>query len=470
MVILRALPVFFGLALLAGCAAVGPNYQLPAKAIVNAPAAQGPFVSGSAATSVDQLPDHWWQLYADQTLDDLIQRALAANTDLRIAEANLRRSGALLAEVRTRGEITPTADLETSFAQRSAEAELQHVQPPERPIYNIGLGISYDLDLFGGIRRGIEAANADQEVAVAARDLVRINVVAETARAYAEICSGGHEASVLQTLIVTQQDALELDRKLVTYGRAAPFELDRQKSGIEATRARLPQLEARRRNAAFRLATLMGLPPAQFDASLLDCQRPLQLTRPLPVGDGQALLKRRPDIRAAERRLAAATARIGVSTAALYPDIRLGASIGSTGSAADLFSSLTNRFGIGPMISWDLHRSAVRTRIEQSEAQSQAALAAFDGTVLRALREVEIAIDNYSADLDRLNRLKAARDATASVAAKTLQMRLGGKVGSLVALDAERNRVIADQAVAAAFSDISDDQIAIFLALGGGWT
>jgi outer membrane protein TolC len=193
------------------------------------------------------------------------------------------------------------------------------------------------------------------------------------------------------------------------------------------------------------------------------------LRRLLPVGDGAALLKRRPDVRAAERRLAGAVARIGVATADLYPDIKLGASIGSTGAGADFLSPLTNRFGVGPAISWNLHRSAVRANIEQSEAFSRGSLAAFDGTVLAALREVETALNNYAADLGRFDELKAARDNALRVSTHIDSLRRGGRIGGLAALDAERTAVAAEQAVTDIETTVNADQIAIFLALGGGW-
>lgn len=462
-------PFWGALLLMAGCTTVGPNYSVPPQAAVNAPGAQGAFLSGGRAVTAEPLPDHWWRLYDDPRLDALIEKALVGNTDLRVAQANLEHADALLAETRTGREVGGLADVETSYVQQSAEAVLQHVQPSERPIYNMGITISYDLDLFGGIRRGIEAASADEEAVAAARDLVRVNVVAETVRAYADICDSGHELDVLHRLIAVQEQGLALTRTLVARGRTPSFEQDRQQTGIEASKARLTPLAARQRNAAFRLATLMGLPPAQYEQSLLTCETPLVLHDPLPTGDGQALLRRRPDIRAAERRLAAATARIGIATAALYPDIKLGASIGSTGKGADFLSPLTNRFGVGPMISWDLHRSAVRDRINAAEAQSRASLAAFDGVVLNALRETESALNSYRAALERLQRLQNARDEAGHVLQRTRQLRRGGKIGGLVALDAERDWVLTEAAVASAETDINSSQIAIFLALGGGW-
>lgn len=455
---------------LSGCAAVGPNYHVPETAAVNAPEAQGAFRSGTGVTTLEPLPDHWWKLYNNPTLDQLIEQALAANTDLRMAEANLERSLALLDARGASREVQGSVNAETSWAQRSAEAELQHVQPPVRQIYNVGVGVSYDLDLFGRIRRGVEAASADTEVAEAARDLVRVNVAAETARAYADICNGGYQLGVLDRAIAVQRDSLRLTRIMVAHGRVAPYERDRRQALLEAGEARRPRLVARQRNAVFRIAALSGRTPAQADFGLLSCRDPLALVRLLPVGNGDTLLKRRPDVRIAERRLAATTARIGVAVADLYPDIHLGASVGSTGAAADLLSPLTNRFGFGPLISWTLNRHAARARVDAAEAQSRGDLAAFDGVVLKALREVETALANYAAGLEQQDRLDRAAADAGRAAARTGQLRRGGKIAALPALEAERDRIAAEQAAAEARAALNDDQITLFLALGGGWT
>ncbi|HDR9072378.1 transporter [Burkholderia vietnamiensis] len=457
-----------GLAL-AACAEVGPDYRVPPAALANAPAASGAFVAGATAASNAPLPARWWRLYDDPALDALIERALASNVDLRAAQANLERSSALLAAARTAREPSAGFDASTNYTQQSAAAVLSHVEPPRHEIYNIGFTMSYDLDLFGGIRRGIEAASADHEAVATARDLVRVNVAAEVARAYSDLCNAGNRIDVLQRAIALQQQRLALTRQLIANGRAPSFEAQRDSSAIDDSRAALAPLQARRLNAAFRLATLMGEPPENYDRALLSCRKPLELAAPIPSGDGRALLARRPDVRAAERRLAASTARIGVETAALYPDIKLGASIGSTGGAAAFLTPLTNRFAVGPMVTWDLHRSAIRDRIDAARADSRASLAHFDATVLTALRETETSLNTYAAALERLQRLQAARDAARDVMERTDELRHGGRVGGLVALDARRTWLAAETAVAAARQQVNDDQIATFLALGGGW-
>ncbi|WP_395336883.1 efflux transporter outer membrane subunit [Novosphingobium sp. BL-8H] len=456
--------------LLAGCTTVGPDYHVPDAALVRSPTAQGAFVAGNAVTSAQPLPDHWWKLFNDPVLDGLVGRALDANTDLRVAEASLERSYAFLDARGASRELQGSLAADTSYAQRSAEAELNHVKPPTREIYNAGITVSYDLDLFGGLRRGIEAAGADTEAAIAARDLVRVNVAAETTRAYLDICNAGFQQDVLGRSIALQERGIALTRTLIRYGRAVAYELDRRQGVLDASRARLPRIVARQENALLRLTALLGKTPAEADRGLLACHHPLELAELVPVGDGQALLKRRPDVRMAERRLAAATARIGVETAQLYPDIRFGASLGSTGAAADFLSPLTNRFGIGPSIGWALNRHAVRARINAAEAQSRIELASFDGVVLKALREVESALNSYAAGIEQQESLNRARDEAAQVARQTARLRRGGKIAELPAIEAERDLVTAEQAAADGRVAMSDDQIALFLALGGGWT
>ena len=453
---------------LAGCT-VGPDYHLPAQALQNNKAAQAPFTDAAKVGQNTAPPENWWHLFNDPRLDALIPRAFAANTDLRIARDNLERSHALLDQAQVARQIGGTIALETSDEQLSAEEFLHDGQPPVMQLYNTGLSVSYDLDLFGGIRRGIEAARDDTDAAQAARDLVRINVAAETARAYAEICNSGHELDALRHTVSLQNQSLALTQLLGAHGRAVGFDIARQQASVENAKARLPLLEARQLNAAYRLATLIGQPPSLYDHAWLACHQNLQMKILLPVGDGRALLARRPDVRAAERRLAAATARIGVATAALYPDIKLTGSVGSTGAVADAFSPLTNRFGAGPELVWNINPNAARARIKMAEAQTRANLAAFDGTVLTALRETESSLNSYSKTLDYLQSLTAARDHAAEVAANIEALRQGGRVNALVALEAERNLAVADQSVAEAQSAISQRQIAVFLALGGGW-
>jgi NodT family efflux transporter outer membrane factor (OMF) lipoprotein len=453
---------------LAGCK-VGPDYRLPSEAMVNAPSAQGRFVLAKSTVSAEEPPPIWWRLYNDPVLDRLIKEALASNTDLRVAEASLKSSEALLQEAKAAREPDVSLGASTSYSQFAPEAYLRTTPITPFQFYDLGLSISYDLDLFGGLRRGIEAEKDRDQAVAAARDLVRVNVVAETARAYADVCDAGHELATARRSLALQQDAAHLTSRLEVAGRAVSFDVTRQQAQVDQLRATLPALEARQTNALLRLATLRGRTPREMEPELASCATPPRLLTPLPVGDGAALLRRRPDIRAAERRLAAATATIGVATADLYPHVRLNASIGTTGVAQSFLSNLTNRYAVGPGLTWELNQSVARARIARAKADTQAQLARFDGTVLTALQETESALNNYGHDLDQLASLRASRDRSAQVAGDATRLLSAGRIDALSALDAQRTLAASEQALAAAESQISMDQIAIFLALGGGW-
>lgn len=455
---------------LCGCKPVGPDYQLPQQALINLPAAQGPFLGADGkATAAARPPARWWQLYDNPDLNRLVEESLTANTDLRVAEANLERSRALVAQAKAGQEVGVNFNFDPSYGQLSAEQYLQPRIIAPSGLYDLGLSASYELDLFGGIRRGIEAANAEDEAVEAARDLVRMAVAARVTAAYIDLCGAGAQLQTAQRLLALQRDRLGDLQRLVTAGRGTRQDITRAQGLLAQTQADIPSLEARQRNALFLLATLSGKPPAATDVRPEECQTIPQLARPIPVGDGAALLKRRPDIRRAERELAAATARIGAATADLYPHITLGGSLGSTGLLTDILDPLTNRFAIGPAIRWDLNQTATHARIAQSEATSRAALAQFDGAVLNALRETESALNVYTKALERDVSIRTARDRAAQELADTRALERAGRATSLEALDAERTLVAAQSAVTASQSQIAADQVAVFLALGGGW-
>jgi len=459
------------LALVSACTTAGPDYHLPKAAIINAPAAQGRFVGAIANAAVVEapLPSNWWRLYSSPDLDRLVTEAFAANTDLRVAEANLERSRAMVSAAKAAGQPDVGLNLDVAREQLSAEQYLYGGVLPVETLYNTGLSASYDLDLFGRIRRGVEAAKADDEAVEAARDLVRVNVAADVARAYVEVCAAGDQLATARASLALQQQSLSLTQRLIKAGRGTPLDLTRSQGQIDQFRASIPTLEAQRRNALFRLATLTGKPPAAFEADLTRCTSPPALAQPIPVGDGAALLRRRPDVRAAERRLAASTAEIGVATASLYPDVKLGASIGSTGAAADFLTRATNFYGGGPAVTWELNHSAARARIAEAKAEQKAELARFDGVVLVALRDVETSLNTYAHDLERQASLTAARNQASSALSDARRLQAAGRTGALSTLDAERTLAATESALASARAQIAQDQVAVFLALGGGW-
>lgn len=448
-------------AALSACATVGPDYESPAPA---APA-QTEFIGAESTAFIDaEAPARWWSLFQDPVLDGLIEQALSANSDLRVAAANLRQARAVLREVRAGRLPSTTVGAGATYGENPQTGD-------EDVIFDVGLDVGYQLDLFGRIRRAVEASRADAEAVQAAYDLTRITVAAETARAYADACNAGRQLDVARGTVRIQEQTFDLTRRLFEGGRVTALDTNQAGALLEQSRATLPVLEGQRRTALYRLSVLTGRPPAEFPTIVANCAVTPRLGQPIPVGDGATLLSRRPDVRAAERELAAATARIGVATAALYPDITLGGSVGSTATSIDdLFSSRGFSFGLGPLISWSFPNTAVaRSRIAQAEAGAEAALARFDGTWLRALEETESALTRYANGLERVAALRRARD-NGTEAARIARIRYqAGRESFQIVLDVERTLAETESALAQAEAQLSTDLIALFLALGGGW-
>ena len=464
----RALAILSSL-VLAGCE-VGPDYLLPDRAEVNAPAAQGAFVSAESPAVVAHDPDpQWWRIYRSAVLDKFVTEAFAANTDLRIADANLERAHALLEAAKAEQQPNMVFNFNPDYGQLSAEQYLSPRMVPTSVLYDLGLTASYEVDLFGRIRRGIEAAHAQDEAAVAARDLVRVTVAAAVTGAYTDYCSAGEELASARRTLTLERHRLVFVRQLFIAGRGTSLDVTQLQGDVAQVESTIPVFEAQRRNALFLIATLTSRPPETPGIAIADCRNAGVLAVPIPVGDGASLLRRRPDVREAERVLAAATARIGVAAADLYPTVTLGASVGSTGVIQDFLKPLTNRYAIGPGITWELNHSAARARVDAAEADTRAALAHFDGVVLGALRETETALNNYAHALDRDAKLDVARMRAAEAYADATQLEAAGRTDSLRTLDAERTLAAAESALAASKSEIASDQVALFLALGGGW-
>ena len=455
----------------AGCRMVGPDYHgPPPSAVVNAPAAQGPFLSASgSAFSLEPTPNAWWHLYDSAPLDDLVKEALTANTDLRQARANLEQSAALLQEARSRRQPSVEVNFDPSYQQLSAEGYLHSGSLSPIGLYDTGISVSYEVDLFGRLRRAVEAASADEEAVKAAYDLTRVTVAAETARAYADACNAGEQLTVAQHSLKLQLQSTAVTHRLVDAGRAPLLDFTRSSGLAAQISANIPQLEAQRTNALYRLAVLTGRPPAQYPRVVESCSEAPRLSQPIPVGDGTGLLKRRPDVREAERMLGATTARIGVATADLYPHVTLGVSAGSTGALSDFLTTPTNRYGVGLGIHWQANQSLARARIDAASAAARGALAQFDGVVLAALRDTESALTSYARDLQRDDDLTAAQARAREAEQEAERLYRGGKIDFLSLLDAQRTRDSAEEALAASHAEIARDQVTVFLTLGGGW-
>ncbi len=455
---------------LAGCT-VGPNYHAPA-APGGTPA---PLVGLTEAQATgSEPPTQWWQLYQDPVLDDLVREAFRANTDLAVAAANLAGARAVLESARTGRYPQTQLSVATERGRDATTDEILELtgRPPQTFwFYDAGLDVSYEADLFGHVRRAIEAARADSEAASAARDIVTVTVAAETTRAYAQVCALGEAIEVARHSIdvVTHEQQITIDRR--DAGAAADFDVVRAQALVAQVRSALPPLVGQRQSALFQLAQLLGRPPGGAPQAAQDCVQPPTLKALLPVGDGASLLARRPDVRQAERRVAGATARIGVATADLYPRVSL---LGTYGGVATQVSQVPESaglfWGIGPRITWSFpNQSPVRARIHQARAAEQAAVASFDGVVLQALKETDQALSTYAAELSRRQDLLVARDRARQAFDMGHDQFLAGATSNLDLLNAEVTVVSAEAAVAASDGAVAQDQITVFKALGGGW-
>lgn len=456
------------LPLLASACAVGPVHERP---LSPSAAAAVPVTASDAVDRTAELPDDWWRLYRDPVLDGLIAKAFVANTDLRVASANLAKARAVLSESRA-GRLPSTSitgGVSYGDGVQGGAVQGGMAGGDTQWSQNAGLGLSWEVDLFGRVHRAIEAARADTEAVEAARDAVRVTVAAETTRAYLDACSSSYALAVAKESFQTSSESLRLVTQQERAGSVGKLDVERAGAAAATARAAIPTFEGQRQVALFELAALLGTTPDQVPEAARACTAAPDPVAVLPVGDGAALLRRRPDLREAERQLAADTARIGVAMADLYPRISLGGSgnffRNDVVKGGDSFT-----FSLGPLLSWSFPNMAVgRARLRQAEAQGEASLAAFDGRVLTALKEVEQALTIVTTEQQRLNALREAQQRS-ETAYRYADMRYrAGSVAYLDVLVAQADLLSARAAYAASVRQLSSARVDLFKALGGGW-
>lgn len=455
--------------LLSACQAVGPDYSLSDKAAVNRGDLQGTIAGEGSNVVSAPVPADWWRLYKDPRLDELVRQAMASNTDLRVAAANLQRSRYQVQQAESAGGWSAGAKAEAQRLQESGEAFLLADKVPVANIGSVGISTSYQFDLFGTLQRGIESAQASADAAQAAADIARITLVADVVRSYTQVCAANEEKAIAQHSLDLQAEGTRLTQRLRDAGRGDETQVTRSQTQFKSLRADMPRYDAARQAGLFRLSMLLAKPVDQLPAGTSSCAELPHIAQLLPVGDGAALLKRRPDVRQAERQLAAATARIGVATGALYPDISIGATVGTVGILDNLGEPATNRWGFGPLISWTVPTNGARARIHEAEAATQGALAHFDGVVLNAIRETQTGLAQYTALLQRRDALAEAEASSEEAADQTHRFYQAGRASFLADLQATGTHTSMRAQLAAANTQVAMSQIDLFLALGGGW-
>jgi multidrug efflux system outer membrane protein len=460
--------------ILAGCT-VGPDY-VPPKPVMPTNFSEHIGSTTSAAQGSPTPGDAWWENLGDATLDSLIADALRSSPDLAEAEARIREARAL------RGIAGaaryPTADAGAEYDRTHGSANVPvGVRPgglgpgANGNLWQVGFDASWEIDMFGGKRRGVESADAAYQATVADLSDVELTLLAEIARNYVEMRGSQRQLAVARDNLAIQQDSLSLTRSQFDAGLASRLDVLRAQSQVWDTDAAIPTFEADERAAIYRIGALIGHPPEQLLAQLDTPQAIPSALMDVPVGLPSDLLRRRPDIRAAERRIAAANARIGVAEADLYPHFSLTGVAGLESLNASTFLTAPSRyFSIGPSINWLIFDAGkVRFAMRAEEARTDQATAAYQRTVLGALRDVETALVSYAQS--KVRRVKLAAEVTADRDAVSIATRLyrQGLYDFLSVLDAERSLYAADDKLAQSDRDTALALVSLYKALGGGW-
>jgi multidrug efflux system outer membrane protein len=451
---------------LCGCA-VGPNYHRP-----ETPLDSHFANAGEPGLAEDDAAENYWLSFSDPILTGLVEDALAHNTDLAVAEANLR---AARAARRLAGfDQFPTVTLSGGYSHNlDSQEQLPGVDMHDREFNAAQAGFDglWELDLFGRVRRNVEAARADVGASAATLQDARVSVIAEVARDYFILRGLQDQLALTLRNADNQLITLKLTRTRLEAGRGNQLDTARAEAQWQTTLASVPSLQASIATTSYRLSVLTGRQPMALSARLAP-QAP-QPALPLlnAIGTPEQLLRRRPDVRAAERRLAGATARVGVAVGDLFPKVTLTGEVGYFAPTFGEFGSSEARFfSFGPSISWaafDLGR--VRARIGTAKALTDAALAAYQGAVLGALEDTEGALISYGRSQSRREALQlaaAASDKAADLAQKRFE---GGLIDFLEVLDAQRTALSAELLLSQSRTDAATSLIAVYKALGAGW-
>jgi multidrug efflux system outer membrane protein len=444
---------------MSGCA-VGPHYKAPQPAPVTYHS-----VDPQSMTNAPFDP-RWWTQFDDPVLNSLVDKSITANTTIRIAQARLAESRAVFDERKFDRYPTVPADASYSYAKQQIPGFFN--QPDTINAFRSGFDASWEIDLFGRVRHGIAAARSDNQALDADLHDVEVTVVAELARNYFELRGAQWRLAVAEQSLKNQQDTLRLTQLRRDAGVGEEQDVASAAARVAATDATIPLFELEEKRAEYRIAVLTGTRPGELSADLSP-RSYTPIDKALPIGNAADLLRRRPDVRAAERRLSAATERQGIAVAQLFPQVSVSAFVGFLAGRGSLFFT-TQSFATtaSPSVTWsafDLGRA--RARVRASNAATEEALAAYDETVLRALEEAENSFSNYNAQQQRLIKLNAqARESKRAADIARLRYR-EGVIDFLSLLDAERTQLQAEDGVAESERDVYTAVIAIYKALGG---
>jgi len=467
---LRRLWPLAAVLMLAACAAVGPDYKRPETVL------DPSFIGASNTDPVPNISD-FWRGFGDAKLDALIERALAANGDVKLAQARLQEARA--GQDEAGAAFLPGVDLNTSATQAIQPITLRPGATREArtgDTYDASFIANWELDLFGRLRRGSEAANARAGASVASLAAAKTSVSAEVARNYLELRGLQQRLDFTKGALVNQRETLKFTQVRVENGRGTPLDLARARTLVASTEAALPALQASIERTVFRIASLTAQPPRlllqELAAPAPLPSLPVTDLSKLPVGVPEQWLQRRPDLIAAERQLAAATAGIGIARSALYPRLSVSGLLGfNAGSIGNLVSGDSARYSLGANLAWSpFDLGQIRARIRGSEARAQQGLVSFENAVTLALEEVEGAFSSFTRSAQREDRLDVATR-NANEAARLSRLRYeAGVTDFLSVLDAERELLLQRDQLIQAQVGTATALVAVYRSLGGGWS
>ena len=460
----------------AGCS-VGPNYKTPD---VPVPAAWNEAQQkGVNARSADLV--HWWTAFNDPVLNSLVERAARSNLDLRLAEARIREARASRAIIAA-GEW-PAADVSSSYSRNRSSANAIGARSQgavgaprsgaelEQNLFRTGFDASWEIDVFGGIRRSVEAADATVDSFVEDRRNTLVTLLGDLARNYIDVRGFQQRILVAQANLKAQQETLDLTRVRFQAGLASDLEVAQAEGQLNTTAAQIPTLESLLKQASHRLDVLLGATPGELGDELSK-ELPIPALPPeVLVGLPSELLRRRPDIRRAERQLAAATAQIGAATADLFPKFFL---IGAGGlqsiSASDWFSGPSRFWTIGPTVRWPIFDAGrIRATIAVRNAQQEQALTIYERTILSAFEDVENSLVNYSREQARHRALRDAAAANRRALEMANELYVRGLADFLNVLENQRSLFASESDLAQSEATMATNLVALYKALGGGW-
>ncbi|MDN4497601.1 TolC family protein [Pseudomonas mosselii] len=451
------------LALALAACAVGPDYKTP-------DTAPAKLDSGLEAKAFDRsrFESVWWKQFDDPVLNQLVQASLDGNRDLRVAFARLKAARAIREDASNDQLPVVTSRASSDLGKGQVPGQTERRVNSER--YDLGLDMAWELDLFGRIQRQIEASEAQEAAAEADLQQLQVSLIAELVDAYGQLRGAQLREQIAVANLKTQQQSRDITVTLRDTGVGNELDVVRADARLAGVEATVPQLQAEQVRAKNRIATLLGQRPDALSVDLAPKALPA-IAKALPVGDPGELLRRRPDIRSAERHLAAATANVGVATADLFPRVSLSGFLGFTAArGSQIGSSAANAWALGPSITWaafDL--GSVRARLRGAKADAEGALANYEQQVLLALEESSNAFSDYGKRQQRLLALMRQSDASRKAAELASVRYREGTVDYLVLLDAERERLSAEDAQAQGEVELYSGIVAIYKALGGGW-